>query len=68
MLTARLGPLVTSVIGAPLRKPATRESELDRPPAQSEYCVERRVASVAGALAAGALPAKVSAARDATIA
>src|SRR5258708_3982709 len=59
-LTARSEPLVTSVIGAPLRRPATSESAFDLPPAHSEYCDERRVASVAGADAAIALAAKAS--------
>src|SRR5258708_10690786 len=57
MLTLGSAPLVTSVIGAPLRRPATSASALDLPPAHSEYWEVRRVAAVRGAEAAMALDA-----------
>src|SRR5437764_767010 len=66
MLTLRSRPLVTIVIGAALRRPATSDSALECPPAHSEYWFERREASVGGADAAMALAARASeAAREA---
>src|SRR5690348_16713205 len=55
MLTRRSGELVTIVTGPPLRSPATIDSALERPPAQSEYSLVMRVASVAGAGAEAAI-------------
>src|ERR1700759_5705734 len=66
MLTLRARRLVTIVRGAPLRRPATRDSALEWPPAHSAYWLERREGSGGGADAAMAVAAKASeAAREA---
>src|SRR3982751_780321 len=57
MLTLRSAPLVTSVTGVPVRRPATSASALDCPPAHWAYCPARRDPSVCGAVAAMALAA-----------
>src|SRR5260221_1759771 len=66
MLTLRSAPLVTSVTGVPLRRPATSASALDLPPAHSEYWEVRRVASVVGAEAAIAFDAANAASETAS--
>ena len=62
MLTLWSLPLVTMVIGEPLRSPVMSASALGLPPAQSVYCVISRAVSDAGAVAAIALAARASAA------
>src|SRR3954451_4897306 len=57
MLTLRSAPLVTSVTGVPVRRPATSASALDCPPAHCAYCPARRDPSVCGAVAAMAVAA-----------
>src|SRR5438477_6096566 len=57
MLTLWSAPLVTMVIGEPLRRPVTSASAFALPPTQSLYCDVRRAVSMAGAVAAIALAA-----------